>query len=44
MNLLLTISNSYAAYTAVMLQSLVESNPDLVFDAYIVCPDITEEK
>lgn len=43
MNILITISNSYVPYAAVLLQSLVDSNPDLTFDAYIVCPDITEE-
>lgn len=42
MNLLLTISDSYVGYTAVMLQTLAESNVGMNFDVWVVCPDITD--
>lgn len=43
MNILIAISNSYVPYAAVMLQSLTDSNPNLTFDVYAICPDITRE-
>lgn len=43
MNILITISNSYVPYAAVLLQSLSDKNPGLSFDVYIICPDISEE-
>lgn len=43
MNILITTSNSYIPYAAVLLQSLSEKNADMIFDVYIVCPDITED-
>ena len=41
MNILIAISNSYIPYAAVMLQSLADSNPNLCFNVYIICPDVT---
>lgn len=43
MNILITINNSYAPYAATMLQSLVEHNTDIHFNAYIISTDISEE-
>jgi hypothetical protein len=43
MNILIAISDSYVPYAAVMLQSLVDSNPKLCFNVYIICPDVTAE-
>lgn len=43
MNILITISNSYVPYAAVLLQSMYDNNPGLSFDVYIICPDISEE-
>lgn len=43
MNVLITISNSYVPYTAVLLRSMNDANPDLTFDVYIICPDITDD-
>ena len=42
MNVFVTISDSYVGYTAVMLQTLAESNVELDFDVWVVCPDITD--
>lgn len=42
MNILITISDSYVPYAGVMLQSLADSNPELTFDVYIICPDISQ--
>ena len=42
MNVFVTISDSYVGYTAVMLQTLAESNVEMDFDVWVVCPDITD--
>lgn len=43
MNILLAISDSYVPYTAAMLQSMADSNPELSLDIYIISPDISKE-
>lgn len=42
MNILITISDSYAPWAAAMLQSMVDNNTDLELAFYIIAPDISE--
>ena len=42
MNFLFTITDSYAPFCGVTMQSIVDNNPDLELNFYIVCPDISE--
>ena len=42
MNFLFTITDSYAPFCGVTIQSIIENNKDLDLNFYIVCPDIKE--
>ncbi len=41
MNVLLTITDSYAPYCGVTIRSLIDSNPDMALDIYVVCDDLS---
>lgn len=42
MNFLFTITDSYAPFCGVTMQSIIENNQDKELNFYIVCPDISD--
>lgn len=42
MNFLFTITDSYAPFCGVTMQSIIENNQDKELNFYILCPDISD--
>lgn len=43
LNVYMTVSNSYMPFCGITLHSMIENNPDLEINAFIVCPDLSKD-
>lgn len=43
LNIMLTVTDSYIPYAAVTIQSIKDSNKDILIDVYVICLDVSAE-